>query len=185
MSKAEIKMSYAYALDLAQALEARLVPYCERTLIAGSIRRHKAEIGDIELVVLPKVEAEFDMFGDRIGERSMLDDLLATLGPLHYTKNGPRFKQFTWEGAPVDLFIATPDTWGCVATIRTGSSDFSHWLVSPRKYGGGCPSHLKFAEGRIMDGALALPTPEEADVFAVLDLPWIEIADRSDRRWMR
>lgn len=183
MSKATDKMTYAYALDLAQALETTLKPYCERTLIAGSIRRRKAEIGDIELAVMPKVEPIEDMFGAVVGERSLLEEAMRDIAG-HLTKNGPRFKQFVWEGAPVDLFIASPDTWGCVATIRTGCSDFSHWLVTPRKYSGGCPSHLKFSEGRIMDGSKALATPEEADVFAALDLPWIEISKRTDRRWL-
>jgi DNA polymerase/3'-5' exonuclease PolX len=183
MSKTEQKMPYNYALELAQTLETTLRFGCERTLIAGSIRRKRAEIGDIELVVMPKMQPIYDMFGDVVGERSMLDDVLATLGPLSYTKSGPRFKQFTWEGAPVDLFIASRDTWGCVATIRTGSADFSHWLVTPRKYGGGCPSHLKFVEGRVMYGVQALETPEEADVFKALDLKWVPIENRSDRRW--
>ena len=86
MSKSETKMPYSYALNLAQALETTLHFGCERTLIAGSLRRQKKEIGDIEIVVMPKIEPITDMFGHVRGERSMLDDLLETLGDLHYTK---------------------------------------------------------------------------------------------------
>lgn len=178
------KMHYLVAIKVAQALEVMLGAACERTLIAGSLRRKKAEVGDIELVVLPKVEEVRDLFGEITGFRSLLDEALVGLDA-RLTKNGTRYKQFAWDGCPVDLFIATRDTWGCIATIRTGSADFTHWLVSPRRQGGGCPSHLRFSEGRIWEGAQALDTPDERDVFAALGQRWVEPEDRAAGRWVR
>ena len=183
MSKGD-KIPYRAALDVAQALETALALTCERTLIAGSLRRHKAEVGDLELVVMPKLEVVTDMFGEAVGQRSLLDDALADIAPMR-TKDGSRYKQFVWEGFPVDLFIATREAWGCIATIRTGSADFTHWLVSSRRQGGGCPSHLRFSEGRLMDGATALDTSEERLLFAALEQDWIEPVDRNDGRWRR
>lgn len=183
MSKGD-KIPYQAALEQAQALEISLSFVCERTLIAGSLRRQKSEVGDLELVVLPKIEAITDMFGEICGWRSLLDDALADIAP-NRMKNGERYKQFVWEGMPVDLFIATRETWGCIATIRTGSADFTHWLVTPRTKGGGCPSHLKFSDGRLMDGALALDTSDERQLFEALDQPWIEPVERIDGRWKR
>ena len=179
------QVSYQAALAVAQALEAQLRPACERVLIAGSLRRQRAEIGDIELVVLPRMRPVEDMFGMIVGHVSALDDALAGLAPT-FRKNGEKFKQFDFEHLPIDLFIASPETWGCIATIRTGSSDFSHWLVSPRRAGGGCPSHLSFRDGRIVaNGGAAIATPEERDVFAALELPWVEPAERAAGRWRR
>lgn len=187
MSKAATKMPYDYALGIAEHLVSKLQPGCERILIAGSLRRRKPEVGDIELVATPKLTTALDMFGEPIAgmERSGLDDQLAMLATEGYTKNGAKYKQFTYHGASVDLFIASPETWGCVATIRTGSADFTHWLVSPRRSGGGCPSHLKFNEGRLLSGGAVHPTPEEADVFAALEQRWVEPVDRIDGRWKR
>lgn len=186
MSKAETKMPYADALALANDLVARLTPGCARILIAGSIRRQKREIGDIEIVAQPKLTPALDLFGEPVEglAHSGLDERLALLRP-SYTKNGPKYKQFIYGGASVDLFIASQETWGCVATIRTGSADFTHWLVTPRTKGGGCFSHLKFSEGRLMDGALALDTSDEAKLFQALDQDWIEPIDRIDGRWKR
>lgn len=185
MSKTATKMPYDYAIGLAEHLVLKLRPGCERILIAGSLRRHKAEIGDIEIVAMPKLETTLDLFGMPIAglERSGLDDCLAQLSTEGYTKNGPKYKQFIYEGVSVDLFIASAQTWGCVATIRTGSADFTHWLVTPRRSGGGCPSHIKFSEGRLLSGGAHHPTPEEVDVFAALETPWIEPTDRIDGRW--
>ena len=178
------KMHYLVAIKVAQALERMLAPACERILIAGSLRRKKVEVGDIELVVMPKTETLADLFGAPTGEHSLLDEALAGLG-VRFLKNGAKYKQFTWDDCPIDLFIATRDTWGCIATIRTGSADFTHWLVSPRRMGGGCPSHLKFREGRIWEGDMALCTEEEADVFNALGQRWVEPADRIAGRWAR
>jgi DNA polymerase/3'-5' exonuclease PolX len=176
------KILYAAALAVAQALATILAPVCERVLIAGSLRRQKEEVGDLELVVLPKTEAILDLFGEPCGERSLLDDALADIAPVR-TKDGERYKQFMWEGMPVDLFIATRDTWGCVATIRTGSADFTRWLVTSRRQGGACPSHLNFKEGRLWLGETALETPEELDVFDALNQRWIEPIERIAGRW--
>lgn len=179
--KTPFSEAYAVAIDLMNRLDRA----CDRLLIAGSIRRQKPEIGDIELVVLPRMEPVTDLFGENVPglARSALDDALAQLGELHYTRNGERYKQFEYEGRSIDLFIATPETWGCVATIRTGSADFSKWLVTARKYGGACPSHLHFKDGRIWNGASALETPGEHDVFAALGIEWIEPAERREGRW--
>jgi DNA polymerase/3'-5' exonuclease PolX len=179
------KMSYDYALGIANDLVARLRPGCERILIAGSIRRQKPEIGDIEIVAMPMLTPVLDMFGEAVAgqEQSGLDEQLAILSTEGYTKNGAKYKQFMYKGASVDLFIASAATWGCVATIRTGSADFTHWFVSSRRQGGGCPSHLRFSEGRLMDGALALDTSEEGLLFQALEQPWVEPVDRVDGRW--
>src|SRR4051794_3926486 len=108
MSKGD-KMPYQAALEVAQALETRLAFVCERMLIAGSLRRRTSEVGDLELVVLPKYEPIEDMFGALCGQYSLLDDALADIAPAR-TKDGERYKQFVWEGMPVDLFIASRET---------------------------------------------------------------------------
>jgi DNA polymerase/3'-5' exonuclease PolX len=168
------KRPYAEMLSIAESVTVLLWPACERILIAGSLRRHKATIGDIEIVAMPKTEAEYNLFGEVVGEASLLEAMLSRLD-MHFTKNGPRYKQWTLpDGTQVDLFIATPETWGCVATIRTGSMEFSKSLMTSRRHGGRCPSHLKFKEGRIWNGGTALDTPEEKDVFAALGIDWID-----------
>lgn len=78
----------------------------------------------------------------------------------------------------VELWVTTPEKWGPIFTIRTGSAAFSHWLVSPRKYFGGCPGGMSFKDGSLYSYAIQCETPEEADVFKLLDLAWIEPRER-------
>lgn len=176
---AKHQMSRAKALTMTQALVRELTPVCERLLITGSLRRGRATVGDIELVVIPKMEPVLDMFGIPIEHRSLLDGRLAQLA-LTFSKNGPKYKQFSWSGMPVDLFVQVePATWGMNATIRTGSQAFSEWLVTARQYGGGLPAPIISQDARLWDGTTALDTPEEFDVFQVLGLPWVAPQDRT------
>ncbi len=41
-------------LQIAEKVKAQLAPHCERIEIAGSIRRKKPDVGDIEIVAIPK-----------------------------------------------------------------------------------------------------------------------------------
>lgn len=58
MSSSKTKHPRANALEVARELTSMLRPLCEpeRFIFAGSLRRMKAEVGDIELVYVPLVE---------------------------------------------------------------------------------------------------------------------------------
>ena len=180
------KQPYLNALALATALQALLEPSCERFLLAGSLRRKKAMVGDIEIVAIPKIEIVTDMFGMPSSQGySLLNDALARATTITLEKkDGDKFKQFLFrvgeQSIKVDLFLPTVETWGAIATIRTGCAEFSQWLMTERRRGGGCPTGMKFCEGRLIgyDGK-PLNTPEEADVFAALELDWIDPTERT------
>ena len=46
-------MELEKARDIAEKIEAVLESSCERIMIAGSIRRRKPDVGDIELLCIP------------------------------------------------------------------------------------------------------------------------------------
>src|SRR5688572_20448259 len=47
------KFPHAAALKVAEELQAMIAPACQRIAIAGSLRRLKPEVGDIELLYVP------------------------------------------------------------------------------------------------------------------------------------
>lgn len=78
-------------------------------------------------------------------------------------------------GVIVDVYLPTPETWGVIATLRTGSAEFSRGLVTFWRD----PAHgRRISDGRMFDRACALDTPEERDVFRVAGLQWVEPRDR-------
>lgn len=103
------------ALALAQKLEAALKPACARTLIVGSVRREKAWVKDVELVVEAEGSRQKAVGGkqlgllDEAGAGESLEAVLARLvesGALRAgDKNGEKYKNFFVNAAPI---LASP-----------------------------------------------------------------------------
>jgi len=186
-------------LDVAERAATRLVntlaPACSRIEVAGSIRRGKPEVGDIELVAIPSVleTTQLDLFGEvrSVHARNLLDEELERLIAMRAIRRTPpdgaraawgeHYKKF-WLAAggqvvQVDLFLAREDNWGALFCIRTGPAAFSQALVT----------HLKLRTPyRQQDGALVVeatgelvPVPEEADYFRLAGVPVIPPAERT------
>jgi DNA polymerase/3'-5' exonuclease PolX len=177
------------ARGLADTLVELLRPGCERIEIAGSIRRERPEVGDIELLAVPRWDTlAGGLFGDIAESVNLLDVELRRLEAAdgledhsirrRLDKNGTprwgeRYKALTFHTVPVDLFICLPPAqWGVLYVIRTGPAEFGHALVTPQAHGGYLPSYLQVREGalRRRDTGEVVPTPEEVDVFRALGL---------------
>lgn len=174
------KRPYAQVHAVASALVNALSPACHRIEIAGSLRRQKEMVGDIEIVAIPRLHT--NLLGDPL-DTSEVDDVLASW-PLTLHKNGPKYKQFSFEWQPgwtfkVDLFLQPdPATWGWNFMVRTGSADFSHKMVTPRAYGGFKPDDLVIKDARVWRNGASLDTAEEPDVFALWGMQFVEPEDR-------
>lgn len=186
-------MKYDLALPIAEKLTSLLAPGCMRIEIAGSIRRMASEPGDIEIVALPDQSPYHLVFG-RPAVHNLLDAILYELEigddetiHLHEIKGGQKFRQFwvstdggrTWV-IKLDLFLVTPPAdWGVIYLIRTGPADFSHWIVTPKYFGGGLPNGLQIQGGRVLtsDGE-HIHCWDEIDFLHVCNLDWIEPKDR-------
>lgn len=63
---------------VAQEIVAWLARSCERIEVAGSVRRRKPEVADIEIICVPKVETTMiDLFGQATDTRNLLDDAIS------------------------------------------------------------------------------------------------------------
>lgn len=182
-------MKLETARDIAEGLVKALRPACLRVEIAGSVRRGKPEVKDIELVVVPNKWQP--AFGENIPPLDRKLNEMVNAGMFQRgDKDGSRLKTFvvpTVEGnIKLDLFIVLPPAqWGVIYTLRTGPSDFSHWLVTWRAAGGACPNTLHVQEGcvRELQSEKLIATPEERDFFTALDLGWVEPGERKARWW--
>lgn len=199
-------MDIGPAIGIALQLREDLEPACRRIEIAGSIRRGKPEVKDIEIVAIPRttIEPVRDLFGEtsKTVEVLHLEELLGDLldPELAWTweldpvqrRNGPRYKRLRHRrtGICCDLFLTTERGWGGCLAIRTGPWDFSRALVilarrQGKHVGDGYLIHQHpKPEGGCPKGAgcpLIIPTPEEVDFLAALKLPWVEPADRTEQ----
>jgi DNA polymerase/3'-5' exonuclease PolX len=177
-------MEHQKAKAIADRLLSELGPYCERIEIAGSVRRGKPEVHDIEIVAVPKITEQRDMFGNVFETGSEIDVAVRQLvqAEARLLKNGPRYKQIALpepDGINLDLFLVLqPAQFGVLFAIRTGPAEFSKWLVTPRKDGGTLPSYCCVKDGTVLAGDTIMPMPEESDFFDFLGLVWIEPGQR-------
>ncbi len=168
-------MPFEKALEIAKSMMEDLQPYCERIQIAGSLRRRRPEVGDIEMVAIPKLVQGVDLFGGPGSEQNLLEDYLHTFDIL---RGGDHYKKIRLASIEVDLFITTPEQWGVIFLLRTGSAEFSHWFVTRRCDGGGLPSHMRIQDGRLWIGGQVADTPEESDLFEKTGICWVSPNER-------
>jgi DNA polymerase/3'-5' exonuclease PolX len=140
------KRPLSLVAPIAQELVLLLAPACQRIEVAGSIRRIRPEVSDIEIVAIPRLETvetgrQEQLFGDAVVQKEERNVLWAELDRWvpEYRKKGDVYRQFFWplrqggestEHISVDLFTATKDNWGLIFLIRTGSGNFSQHVVS-------------------------------------------------------
>ena len=156
-------------LPIAQRVKATLEPYCERIEIAGSVRRRKAEVKDLEIVAIPKV-MKTGLF-DSVMERHPGFCKAVEQWPAIKGKPTGKYTQRTLpEGLVLDLFMAEANNWGLILAIRTGSADYSHRVLA----GGWVRHGLKSAEGHLYRGDELLVVKEEEDLFRLSGVKWVE-----------
>ena len=158
---------------IAGAIIADLLPYCQRIQVAGSVRRRKELVGDIELVAIPRYDPA-GLFGDCT--TNALWEHLHASGAYRFIKgdhSSGRYYQLALPARPglqVDLFLAQHDNWGLTLLVRTGSAAFSAAMLARwkrlqgigRERPGSVDGRLVTRDGR------AVPTPEEETVFHCL-----------------
>jgi DNA polymerase/3'-5' exonuclease PolX len=172
------EMIYQQAKGIADRLVEKLSPYCERISIAGSVRRLKPEVHDIEIVAIPEMRTGRDMFGNETGGEVIFpNDIFQDWKVI---KNGPRYKQFTLpENINLDLFLVLkPAQYGVLLAIRTGPADFSRWIVTPKYNRGALPGDCRVQDGGVYRRGELITMPEEIDFLDLLGLGWIEPSER-------
>ena len=177
----------ALPLDFARAIAEGLLTNLFRTRavtmgsIAGSIRRGKAEVHDIEIVAVPKMRVSpGKLTGDLEPDLPYLREILRSEGwhrgpPSKagaQAPNGPRYLRLAnGDGVQLDLFLVFPPSqWGVVYFIRTGSAEWSRATVERlHRYG------LKSENGHIVRVATGetLACDEEESMFAYAHLPYL------------
>ena len=153
-------MNLEQAQKVAGDLVAELAPFCERVEPAGSIRRRKSWVNDIDLVIIPRNQGLL---------AQKLHDLGCRFG-------GPKLQRFPYKGIQVDVYVATPETWATLLLIRTGSTRHNVELATKAKTRGW---HLKAnGEGLHDHQGQRVAGDTEESIFKALGLPYKEPWER-------
>lgn len=155
-------MKYEEALIIAEKVKSVLSPHCERIEIAGSIRRKKAVVKDIEIVAIPK---PYDTGLFESGIAPVVNQWQKVKGelPCKYTQ------RMLPEGIKLDLFFAERDNWGLIYAIRTGSADYSHKVLAT----GWVKRGYKSEGGYLIANGKQVAIPEEKELFERIGIPFL------------
>lgn len=165
------KYRYEDALAVANAVIKELEQHCVRIEIAGSIRRKKALVGDIEIVAIPK---PYLTGATESGIASVVNRWVKIKGELEYGKT--KYTQRVLPaGIKLDLFFATEDNWGLVLGVRTGSADFSHKVLAC----GWVRQGFKSVGGHLFRDGVKQEIREERDLFEIIGVIQMEPEKRN------
>lgn len=166
-------MNLGFATRCAARIAERFGPFAERIQVAGSIRRRRPEVGDIDLVAIPKVSAGRDLFGAPQDPRNLLADevrRVCTAEGWSLIRDGVEFSIFESRGVQVDLWYATQETFASIFLCRTGSKEHNVWLAM-RALGRDSkwvPNRGLYVSGR------PVPAENEEAIYAALGLPLLD-----------
>lgn len=173
MSSTTQRLPLARAEHIAVGVMLRLEPHCEVISLAGSIRRQRPTIGDIEIVCVPRPYDATPLFCSGIA--TVVNHWTKVRGelPCRYTQ------RILPEGIRLDLFMVDPDGYGLQRAIRTGSADWCRTVLAPAWVRAGF--HSEGGLLRRTDGTV-VPVRTEPELFSLIDLPWVDPRDREVRR---
>jgi len=169
-------MELEKAKAIAEKIKAVLESSCERIVIAGSIRRQKPDVGDIELLCIPKYIAGVDMLDAKIQTLIHFDMLGYRLNKLGSKVYGAKNKLLVHpSGIGVDIFSTDEQCWPVALVVRTGGKVTNQRIAMAairkgwhlRAYGSG----FSTPDGDIVCNS-------EREVFEAVDLPYLEPWER-------
>ncbi len=174
-------------LQHAQSLTARLLtllaPVCERIEPAGSLRRQRTHVHDIEFVVIPKMIAKPGAVQQSLFS-TQPPEMISALGPaleMLVGKNessirwpekrsldGKKQKRFeveikrdsnTW--IEVELWITSKMQFDGILLLRTGPAEFSKHMVTSQVLGGPLPYGWRRHQGYMTHDGQRVPITEQ------------------------
>jgi len=150
-------MQLKQAEKIAEEVVKRLSPYCSRIEVAGSIRRQKPTVNDIDIVLIPS-------------DPWNLSHVISGLGPVKLM--GDKLKRVIYKGVQVDLYQGDELSWGTLLLIRTGPKENNSRLCSLAKKKGW---HLTASGAGLFDAnGRRIGGDTEESIYRALGLPYEE-----------
>jgi len=171
-------MELTKAKKIAEEVVVLLEGACEKIEIAGSIRRRKPEVGDIEILCVPKFEEGIDLLDAELGGL-MIQQIFThrrnRRGSIMYGREN-KFLLHKPSGIGVDIFSTTMERWPVAMVVRTGGKE-TNIEISRRAQERGMRFHA-YGQGFTQADGTELVCSSEQDVFKAVGLRYLEPWER-------
>jgi DNA polymerase (family 10) len=162
---------FAKAIAEATLLRVKLMEGpCEEVEIAGSLRRLRSQVHDIDLVVILKPGVILDAM-----------QLHQALGnDWRWVKGGAKLIAGNWRGIDVDIYMADEASWWTLVLLKTGSKEHNvrlATLAKRRRW------HLHADGGGMTAGDYRIAGDSEESFFTALGIPYLEPWKRDEGNW--
>ena len=172
----------AVAIGVARELCEALKPHCERLIVAGSLRRGKAQVKDVEILYIPKrgLGRDGELFERPVNHAdAAIQDLLRrfvlrkrlTVKAAETYGEKNKLLLHVLSGVPVDLFEATPENWFNYLVCRTGPTRSNTLIAQCAQESGYKWNPYGCGFTRLSDGE-QIPMGSEEAVFRFVGLPY-------------
>jgi DNA polymerase (family 10) len=162
------------AMNTATEIVAALQRHTEQVTYAGSLRRMRETIGDVDILATAATDAQaaeiMDGFKDLSGE-------VIVSGPTKTSirRGGNSFPLAQTSRLQVDLRVVKPEAWGAALQYFTGSQAHN---VAVRQIA--IRSGLKLSEYGLFRGDELIASATEEEVYAALGMEWVPPTVRED-----
>jgi len=168
-----VKLAHAERYVL--AIEEALSPFCKRITVAGSVRRKRPFVNDIDFVVLDPDPLQFR-------QRASANSTIVKDGPeilIVRLKDGTQVDFYFAHGPSKELLETKPGNWGTVLLCRTGSKEHNIFLAQrAQKLGFKWETMIGLTFAVDMKGSQIMASETEEEIFKELGLPFIKPEDR-------
>ena len=172
------KIALPLAESIANKVRDHVMTSMNRVEVAGSIRRRKEVVGDIEICGIPDDREKLIKLLGNIGQH--IKPGVPGAVPWYPKVEAKYLRVRLEEGINLDVFLGTPQNWGGLFMMRTGSG------ASPdgNAFHGFIPAVFQrwkklSAGGRMTNAMPTMPTgeqlwvPEEQDFFDLLEMNFV------------
>lgn len=170
-------MELEKAKAIAEELKGLLEPACEKIVVAGSIRRQKPFVGDVELLCVPIYDNGVDQLDREIGGLVVQRVFGFRRNKLGSRVYGPKNKLMVHlpSGIGVDIFSTTEECWPVSLVVRTGGETTNKRIAMAAIKKGW---HLQAYGAGFSTPNGDIVCKSERDVFEFVDLPYLEPWER-------
>jgi hypothetical protein len=159
----KVRVPYARGERAARELYSEIRPLADVAIIVGSVRRKTLEVGDVELVVLPKDLRKFVDRAEKMG-----------------FEGGDRIRHGTVDGVKAELYIAhRPEELGAMVLMYTGDYLLNIALRSRALRMGVHLDQYGIYETKRGKKRYVFQSPDEREFFDYLGMAWHNPEERS------